>query len=85
MKSLMQKIKLVCLTGMVAAVSVACEKDRLSESSLLWVPEAQDSTLLPDCVEKMENPMIDWVKIYPGEVDESEPRIASARVKISPY
>lgn len=85
MKSLMQKIKLVCLTGMVAAVSVACEKDRLSESSLLWVPEAQDSTLLPDWVEKMENPMIDWVKIYPGEVDESEPRIASARVKISPY
>lgn len=84
MKCTFLNIELSWLFGILIAAS-ACESDRLIENTLLVVPEAQDSTLLPDWVEKLENPMIDWVKVYPGEVDDSEPRIASARVNIRPY
>lgn len=77
-------IKLHWLLVILLAI-YACESDRLAENELIGIPDTQDSTLLPDWVEKLENPMIDWVKIYPGDVDESEPRIESAKITINPY
>lgn len=75
----------LCWLLSILSVTYACESDRLIENGLIAFPNTQDTTLLPNWVEKLENPMIDWVKIYPGEVDESEPRIESAKITINPY
>mgnify|MGYP002457273111 CR=1 FL=1 len=75
----------LCWLLSILSVTYACESDRLIENGLIAFPNTQDTTLLPNWVEKLENPMIDWVRIYPGEVDESEPRIESAKITINPY
>ena len=73
------------LVALVVCSLFSCESDRIAENALIAPPTGNNEQTLPEWVEKMENPMIDWVKVYPGEVTMAEPRIASAVVKINPY
>lgn len=63
----------------------ACENDLVTEEQMIAPPSEKQDPQLPEWVEKLENPLIDWVKVYPGEVSMTEPRIQSATVKINPY
>ncbi len=67
----------------IAGFLWSCEKDLDTEARLLPPYEGKESNLLPDFVERLDNPYWSWVEKYPGIVGDSVPRLESVNVKIN--